>query len=367
MYADVLQRGLFEDARTADPANLCVIGVGDAGCRAAYEVRARLSMSANRNVKVICIDTDFTSLTRSSTDESLLLGAATLRGFGSGGDPAAAAQAAAKSADVIGNFVSGVECVLVVAGVGGGTGSGAAPVIASIARDAGALVISVAIMPFDFEGIGTHLRASDATDRLRQVSDVVLETLGDGHSGGGLTLSDATEKIRCHVASFALAITSIVTASADRSNVTAAHLRSVLRDGASAIFGTAEGRGNIGVKEAAEMCVNAALASRSSTGGIDRAIILIEAGPELPLAHIATAMSTVESRLGEVFNGATAELHLGVYRSRLLAGTFRVSIVGTMSEMKRQRMIHDQTSGSKIAAGHAKSKVRHRLAGLALM
>lgn len=365
MYAETLQHRLFDEASPIHPASLCVIGVGDAGCRAVFEVRARSRSGARRDVKVVCIDTDSTSLTRANVDESLLLGAATLRGFGSGGDPQAAEDAAGRSTDSIRNMVSGVECVMIVAGLGGGTGSGAAPVVTSIARETGALVISVAIMPFDFEGSATHFRAGDALNRLKLVSDVVLETPGDGDMAGGSTLSCAMEQVRQYVAGFASTVASIATASADRSNVTAAYLRSAFQDGAPGIYGTADSNGRSGSPEianVAELCVDAALAGRSSTCGVNRAIVLIESGPDLPVFRIASMMATVEARLKEVANGATPDVELCVRRSQMLSGRFRVSLIGTLQEVRRPLVAGDTRFSSQ-----PHTFVARKLAGAGIM
>ena len=365
MYAETLQHRLFDEASPIQPASLCVIGVGDAGCRAAFEVRARSRSGMRRDVKVVCIDTDSTSLTRSNVDESLLLGAATLRGFGSGGDPEAAADAAGRSADRIRNLVSGVECVMIVAGLGGGTGSGAAPVVASIARDAGALVISVAIMPFKFEGAGTHLRADDALDRLKLVSDVVLETPGDADVAGGSTLSCAMDQVRRYVAGFVSTVSSITTASTDRSNVTAAYLRSVFQDGAPGMFGTAESNGRSDAPEianVADLCADAALVGRSSTTRANRAIVLIESGPDLPISRVASVMATVEARLRESANGATPEVELCVRRSQLFSGRFRVSLVGTLQEVRCPLVARDT-----LVSSQSNAFVDRKLAGVGMM
>lgn len=340
MHADVLQRGLFDAVDAVYPGSVRVIGVGDAGCRAASEVRSR----SRGGAEVVCVDTDSASLIRSRCDETVLLGAATLRGFGSGGDREAAERVAQDSAEAVRGLVADTGCVVVVAGLGGGTGSGAAPVIAALAKEAGALVICIAIMPFEFEGTGTHLRAADALDRLRAVSDAVLETPGNMQVGGDSTLSGSMARDRRHVASFASTVISIANASAGQSNLTAAHLRSVLRDGAMTVFGAAEGFGHTGAVEAAEACADAALAGRPPTGGLNRALVLIESGPDLPIAHIATAVATIEAR-----TGAAAELHPGIRRSRLLAGTVRVSLIGTLREVRRPLIFSRRGFANEVA------------------
>jgi cell division GTPase FtsZ len=189
-------------------------------------------------------------------------------------------------------------------------------------------------MPFEFEGIGTHLQAADTFDRLRQVSDAVLETPGSGTSDGDRTLAAAMEQDRGYVASFASVVSSIIDAGTGQSTLTAAHLKSILHDGALTTFGTGEGFGLTGAVEAAEACAESALSNRPSTGAINRAVLLIESGPELSISHIATAMATIEARIG-----ASVELQPGVRRSRLLAGKVRVSLVGSIQEVRRP-LIH---------------------------
>jgi cell division protein FtsZ len=149
---------------------ITVVGVGGAGSNALD----RIVLDGLERAELIAANTDVQSLASSVAANKVQLGRMITRGLGGGGDPQIGYDAAIEAADEIRKALADARMVFLCAGLGGGTGSGAAPVIAEIAREAGALVISFATLPFAFEGKRRTAQALEALARLQQVSDAVV-------------------------------------------------------------------------------------------------------------------------------------------------------------------------------------------------
>jgi len=147
-----------------------VVGVGSAGSNALDRV---LLDGMDKN-DLIAINTDVQSLASSVAARKVQLGRTCTRGLGTGGDPELGYQAAIESADEIRQAIAGARMIFICAGLGGGTGSGAAPIVAQLAREAGSLVIAFATLPFSFEGKRRAVQAQDALSRLNEVANAVI-------------------------------------------------------------------------------------------------------------------------------------------------------------------------------------------------
>jgi cell division protein FtsZ len=147
-----------------------VVGVGSAGSNALDRV---LLDGMDKN-DLIAINTDVQALASSVAARKVQLGRTSTRGLGTGGDPELGYQAAIESADEIRQAISGARMIFICAGLGGGTGSGAAPIVAQLAREAGSLVIAFATLPFSFEGKRRAAQAHDALARLNEVANAVI-------------------------------------------------------------------------------------------------------------------------------------------------------------------------------------------------
>src|ERR1700704_36488 len=147
-----------------------VVGVGGAGSN----VLDRIVLDGMEKADLIAINTDVQSLTSSVAAHKVQLGRAATRGLGGGGDPELGYQAACESADEIRQALVDARIIFICTGLGGGTGSGAAPVVAQLAQEAGALVIVFATLPFSFEGKRRAAQAQEALSRLNQVANAVI-------------------------------------------------------------------------------------------------------------------------------------------------------------------------------------------------
>jgi cell division protein FtsZ len=147
-----------------------VVGVGGAGSNALD----RIVLDGLEKAEQIAINTDVQSLASSVAASKVQLGRTVTRGLGAGGDPELGYNAAAESADEIRQALAGARMIFICAGLGGGTGSGAAPLIAQLAREAGSLVVGFVTLPFSFEGRRRAVQAQEALERFNQTADAVI-------------------------------------------------------------------------------------------------------------------------------------------------------------------------------------------------
>jgi cell division protein FtsZ len=147
-----------------------IVSVGGAGLNALD----RIVLDGLENADVVAINTDVQSLSSSVAAHKVQLGRTVTRGLGAGGDPELGYQAAVESADEIREALMGARMIFICAGLGGGTGSGAAPYVAQLAQEAGALVLAFATLPFAFEGKRRNAQAREALDRFNQVANAVI-------------------------------------------------------------------------------------------------------------------------------------------------------------------------------------------------
>ena len=182
-----------------------IVGVGGAGSNALD----RIVLDGMEKADLIAINTDVQALANSVAARKVQLGRAVTRGLGTGGDPDLGYQAAAESADEIRQSLADARMIFVCAGLGGGTGSGAAPVVAQLAREAGSLVIAFATLPFSFEGKRRMAQAQEALSRLNQISNAVIcfenDRMGDmvapkagihqAFAAGDVTISQSVRSI----------------------------------------------------------------------------------------------------------------------------------------------------------------------------
>src|SRR3990167_4616330 len=160
-----------------------VIGVGGGGSNAV----SRMAAEKTAGVELVAVNTDAQALTHVDADVRIRIGDKLTKGLGVGGDPARGLRAAEESRDELRDAVRGAEMVFVTAGMGGGTGTGAAPIVAEVAREVGALTIGVVTKPFGFEGRKRAERAEDGIEALRDKVDTLIVIPNDRL----LTISDA--------------------------------------------------------------------------------------------------------------------------------------------------------------------------------
>ncbi|KAL7130889.1 hypothetical protein ABFS83_13G162100 [Erythranthe nasuta] len=167
--------GVYCSLTPMDSAKIKVVGVGGGGNNAVN----RMIGSGLRGVDFYAINTDAQALLQSSAENPIQIGELLTRGLGTGGNPLLGEQAAEESKEAIANALKGSDMVFITAGMGGGTGSGAAPVVSQIAKDAGYLTVGVVTYPFSFEGRKRSVQALEAIEKLQKHVDTLIVVPND--------------------------------------------------------------------------------------------------------------------------------------------------------------------------------------------
>ncbi len=260
-----------------------VVGIGGGGNNALnHIVRSGVS-----GVEFIAANTDIAHLERSETKNRIVLGAQMTKGLGAGANPEVGFQAAKESADEIKASLSGADMVFITAGMGGGTGTGASPVIAEVAKEQGALVVAVVTRPFKFEGKRRITQANEGIDRLRDKVDALIVVPNDKL----LQLADKTTPLSD---TFALAddvlrqavqgVTDLILRPG-LVNVDFADVKTVMSNAGSAIMGIGEGSGEDRAQTAARASINSPLMESSMTGA-KGVLFNVTGGPNIGIHEI---------------------------------------------------------------------------------
>ncbi len=285
--------GWVQRARRPETRAIRVVGVGGGGSNAVD----RMVGSRIRAVSFVACNTDAQALRRSTAATKLRIGDAITRGLGSGGDPEVGRRAAEEDKDRIARAVTGADLVFVTAGLGGGTGSGAAPIVAASAREHGALTIAVVTKPFGFEGTQRRRIAEAAAAELAGSVDALIIVPNDRVSD--VLADDATVIDAFHVVDDVLlqavqGIIDLITAPG-LINLDFADIRSVMQDAGPALIGLGRGTGEHRALDAARQAVSSPLLEASIDGA--HGILFNVSGPaDLRLSEVRQAADTIRER-----------------------------------------------------------------------
>ncbi|HJP77173.1 MAG TPA: cell division protein FtsZ [Pseudonocardiaceae bacterium] len=268
-----------------------VVGIGGGGVNAVN----RMIEVGLKGVEFIAVNTDAQALLMSDADVKLDIGRELTRGLGAGANPEVGHRAAEDHREEIEEVLKGADMVFVTAGEGGGTGTGGAPVVASIARKLGALTIGVVTRPFSFEGKRRAKQADDGITELRNECDTLivipndrLLQLGDI----GVSLMDAFRSADEVLLSGVQGITDLIT-TPGLINLDFADVKSVMSDAGSALMGIGSARGEGRAIQAAEKAINSPLLE-ASMDGAHGVLLAIAGGSDLGLFEINEAASLVQ-------------------------------------------------------------------------
>ncbi|MEX2211428.1 MAG: cell division protein FtsZ [Gaiellaceae bacterium] len=311
----------MRDASSNYLAVIKVIGVGGGGTNAVN----RMVDAGLAGVEFIAVNTDAQALLMCDADVKLQIGTQKTRGLGAGADPAVGEAAAQESRDDLKEALKGADMVFVTAGKGGGTGTGAAPIAAEIARELGALTVGVVTRPFAFEGRTRQEQAERGIEQLRERVDTLIVIEND-------RLLEVVEKKTSIVEAFKLAddvlrqgvqgITDLITIPG-LVNLDFADVRTIMRDAGSALMGIGVASGESRAAEAARMAVSSPLLESSVDGATG--ILLNVTGPsDIGLFEVNEA--------AEVVTGAAdqnANVIFGAVIDESLGDQVRVTVIAT--------------------------------------
>jgi cell division protein FtsZ len=274
------------------PVRIKVIGVGGAGCNA---VNTMIAAGLSR-VEFVAANTDLQALDRSRATFKIQLGPERTRGLGAGAKPEVGKDAALESKDDIRNALDGADMVFVTAGMGGGTGTGAGPIVASIARELGILTVAVVTKPFQYEGQRRMTHAEEGIRDLRRHVDTVLvipnqRLLGLVDKATPLleAFKAADDVLRQAIQGIADVITTT-----GHVNVDFADVRTVMSHTGRAVMGMGVSRGTNRAIEAAQKAVCSPLLEEGSVEGARGVLLNITGGPTMSLHEIEEAASIIQ-------------------------------------------------------------------------
>lgn len=301
-------------------ARIIVIGVGGAGNNAVN----RMIDENISNVEFYVANTDKQALSTSRARNRLILGESITNGLGAGGEPSVGKEAAEASEKDIKQIVDKANMVFIAAGMGGGTGTGAAPVIARIAKEAGALVIAIVTRPFTFEGKKRIAHSVEGLNNLRKEVDAIIVVSNDKllMVNGNSAISEAFSESDRVLAQSVKTVTDLILMPAII-NLDFADVRNTLKDSGVALIGFGVGEGPNRAQDAAQNAINSPLLE-ASIAGARKAIVSITCGPMVSLYE---AQETVD-RLIEAA-GSTIDIKFGVSINAELDDQILASVIAS--------------------------------------
>jgi cell division protein FtsZ len=302
---------------------LRVIGVGGAGGNAVN----RMVAAGFRGVDFTAINTDLQVLRESQALEKIQIGEDLTRGLGSGGDPRVGREAAQESIEAVRACVAGADMVFITAGMGGGTGTGAAPVVAQLAREAGVLTVGVVSRPFFFEGTPRLRQAEQGMEALREAVDTLIVIPNDKlleTSDDSTSMLDAFARADDVLCSATRGISSLITETGVV-NLDFADVRSVMKNGGAALMGSGIATGPNAAEDAARMAIHSPLLDDVSIEGATSILVNITGPRSLGIKQISRAATLINAEAG-----AGAHVFLGtVIDDAMPEGEVRVTVIAT--------------------------------------
>lgn len=311
--------GTREDVSGA--AIIKVIGVGGGGCNAIN----RMIQEDIRGVDFVAINTDAQALARCDAPNRLRIGDKLTRGLGVGGDPVKGMHSAEESRDEIEAIVKGTDMIFVCAGMGGGTGTGAAPIVAEIAKEIGALTVGVVTRPFSFEGAKRRMVADDGIARLKEKVDTLivipndrLLQICDKKSSLEAALRTADDVLRQGIQGISELITTPGEINLDFNDV-----RTIMSDAGSALMAIGRATGDGCAVEAAKAAVTSPLLDVSIEGA--KGVLLhVTGGPDVTLFELNEAAEIISKAVDP-----DANIIFGMVVDHRLQDEVKITVIAT--------------------------------------
>jgi cell division protein FtsZ len=306
--------------------NLTVIGVGGGGGNAVNNMIAE----GLKGTEFIVANTDAQALTMSKAPRLIQLGALVTEGLGAGSLPEVGQAAAEESIDEIMDHLAGTHMCFITAGMGGGTGTGAAPVIARAARAAGILTVAVVTKPFSFEGKHRMQTAARGIELLREAADTVIVIPNQNLfriASANTTITEAFGIADRVLYSGVSCITNLIVKEG-LINLDFADVKTVMRDMGRAMMGTGVATGESRAIKAAEASIANPLLDENSIKGAKGVLISISGGIDMTLFEVDEAAMRIREEVGD-----DADIIVGAIFDEALEGQFKVSVVATGLEV----------------------------------
>lgn len=302
---------------------ITVFGIGGAGGNAVNNMLAARLQGAN----FVVANTDAQSLEHSLCENKIQLGVAITKGLGAGASPEVGSMAAQESADEIRGYLEGSNMVFITAGMGGGTGTGASPVVAKIAKELGILTVGVVTKPFDFEGLHRMKTANKGLNELQQFVDTLIVIPNQNLfriANERTTFADAFKMADDVLHAGVRGVTDLMIMPG-LINLDFADIRTVMSEMGKAMMGTGEASGEDRAVKAAEEAISNPLLDHSSMCGARGVLINITGGSDMTLFEVDSAANRIRNEVGD----SEANIIFGSTFNPDLNGIIRVSVVAT--------------------------------------
>lgn len=332
------KKEVLQQRPNVSPATIKVVGVGGGGGNAVNRmIKAGLS-----GVDFWLMNTDLQVLNYSTCKNKIQLGPKLTNGLGAGGEPQIGEKAAEEAQQEITEALEGADMVFVTAGMGGGTGTGAAPVVAKIAKELGILTIGVVTKPFSFEGKRRQNQAAQGLEKLRESVDALIVIPND-------KLLDVVDRRVSLQESFIVVdevllrgvqgISDIITIPG-LINVDFADVKSVMQASGSALMGIGRGQGEGRAVDAAKTAIDSQLLE-TSINGASGVIVNITGGPDMTLHEVTDATNIINSAVLD-----DARVIIGAVVDDKIQGEIQITVIATGFELRNQINVN-QTAESK--------------------
>ena len=310
-------------------AKIKVIGVGGGGNNAVN----RMVEEGVRGVEFYVANTDVQVLRRSPVENKIILGKDLTKGLGAGGNPEMGKKAALESEGEIRAALEGADMVFIAAGMGGGTGTGAAPVFAKVARELGALTVGVITKPFTFEGNRRKKQALSGIEELRANVDSIIVVSNDRllQLIGGRPMQEAFREADNVLRQGVQTITDLIAVPAFI-NLDFADISAVMKNRGNALIGIGMSSGDDKAKEAAKRAISSPLLEVSVAGAKD-AIVNVTGGPNISLYDSNIALETITQEVGDDIN-----TYLGIAINENLDDEIIVTVIATGFEEEKEEV-----------------------------
>ena len=342
MFASTDNLSQPSPAPGVNPAKIKVIGVGGGGGNAVN----RMIKSGLTGVEFWLMNTDLQILNTSLCKNKIQLGTKLTNGLGAGGEPQVGEKAAEEAQQEITQAIEGADMVFVTAGMGGGTGTGAAPIVAKIAKDLGILTIGVVTKPFSFEGKRRANQAQQGLEKLREAVDALIVIPND-------KLLDVVDRRVSLQESFIVVdevllrgvqgISDIITIPG-LINVDFADVKSVMQASGSALMGIGRGTGEGRAVEAAKIAINSQLLE-TSINGASGVIVNITGGPDMTLHEVTDATNIINDAVLD-----DARVIIGAVVDDNIQGEIQITVIATGFELRSQMPIEEKVESRSISA-----------------
>jgi cell division protein FtsZ len=331
------------------PAKIKVIGVGGGGGNAVN----RMIQAGIRGVEFLVANTDLQAMRHALAPVKLQIGGKLTKGLGAGANPEIGKEAALEDTDRILEALSGADMIFITTGMGGGTGTGAAPIIASLAAELGALTVAVVTKPFGFEGKRRRVQAEQGIRALRDTVDTLITIPNErllNFVERGTSLSDAFKIADDILRQAVQGISDLITVPGEI-NLDFADVRTIMHGMGMALMGTGVSSGEHRAVEAAQRAISSPLLEEASIEGAKGVLINVTGGSDMTLFEVHEAASIIQEAADE-----EANIIFGTVIDPRMKDEVKVTVIATGFDAATKGLLNsrgESLSQTNVARGHS--------------